>query len=252
MDYADDIPVSASPLFDYSKFLLDEFLTDCEIHIHQSPNDPNYKNIKGHILILANCSAFFYNAYTSGMKEAETRVCDIWSNPLDLVPKVINFMYNGAIELNNEELVPLLHVAHDLGISILETTILKKLEDQKTPDLLMSCIDQCYDCAFSEQLTVMIPFIVKHYNDIPMNVMTDKLDVETFVKVMLIARKKYNFSTEKVINDLTAFIGPTYEISNSEKRICVDVFDQHEPKLKALLTKSNPRWLPNGYLKLLH
>lgn len=244
MDYTQDLYLA--PLFNFNEFFESGFLTDCEIRVHNSHDDPEYTSIKAHQAVLANASDFFYNTFTSGMQEAKTGIVDVYTNPMNLFPEVVRWMYNGCLDFCDAKLMALLGIAHNYGITLLENELTAHLEKVVTKDNITVFVQQCFDCGLSEELKALEPTIARYIDEIPITQLSDALDVATFAEVL----SQCKMSNEQKIQKIQQFLGD-WETSEEEKQALGQCLTK-ENGLRALLTGKDYPWLPAGFVRLVH
>ena len=232
-----------SPIFDFSSYFKDSILTDCELLVHDSPNGPVTSNIRAHRLVLSSSSEFFYNAFTSGMKESVENRIDIFSNPLNQFPRVVQWMYNGTIDITEENFIPLLNIAHTYGIVQLESDLKSYLESRLNVDILMKLVNRCYDLECQDQLQVLEPYMADLFNQIPIQMLSDALDVDTFISVIT----KAGLPVEDRIKKTTEFLG-SYELTDEEKDHLFKIIGDLTPDVRQLVRQYKVTWLPERFL----
>ena len=244
MDYTQDLYFA--PFFDFSEFFKSGFLTDCEIHIHSSQDDASYTTVRAHRAVLANASDFFYNTFTSGMQEAETGVVDVHANPLDMLPAVINWMYDGRLDFAAEKAMAVLSIAHNYGITVLEREVVAYIKRVANKETIPKLIQQCFDAGLSEELQALEPIIAEHIKELSIAQLSEALDVTTFAHVI----GQCKMPNAERIAKIQEFLGD-WNASPEEKAALGECLAK-EPGLRALLQGKNYSWLPDGYERLIH
>lgn len=226
-------------IFNYSSFLKDDFLTDCEIRIHSKEKAPEFTSIKAHRLVLANSSVFFHALFTSGMEESQTGVVDVYDDIHSLLTKIIDWMYSGIINFTLNDLIPLLNLSHKYGIDQLETILKDDLSKHVNAANVLKFAQICYDDELQNALDILIPFLSLHFSEIKIQDFSNTLDVATFAKVI----KETDLSTEEKIIKITDFL-QNWEPSAEEKMQLFYAFSPSESQLKPLAKIHNVKWLP--------
>ena len=111
------------PIFDFSEFRADSgHLYDCTIDLGDGTT------VSAHQAILSTTSEFFFNAFTSGMTEQETRHVKLEVNPGNIFPLVLNWMYNGHIDITPDNIMALSVVTRFYGIGRLLASVERTME----------------------------------------------------------------------------------------------------------------------------
>lgn len=231
-----------APLFKFGEFFESGLLADCEIHVHQSMDDPEYQIIRAHRLVLANSSDFFHNSFTSGMIETETGVVDVYTNPNNLFPVVVKWMYDGSLAFDPSQIMSLLSIAHNYGIRKLDIELNKVLEKNITPETILSYVQQCFDNELSDELKGLEPYLAKYLMDIPIGELSDALDVATFARVL----EKSSLTNEQKVPLIREFLGD-WDPSDEEKDALFGAL-KFDSQFRRLVTRDD-KWLPMRFLK---
>eukprot|EP01095_Lingulamoeba_sp_RSL-Kostka_P013508 TRINITY_DN5622_c1_g1_i1.p1 TRINITY_DN5622_c1_g1~~TRINITY_DN5622_c1_g1_i1.p1 ORF type:complete len:451 (+),score=133.97 TRINITY_DN5622_c1_g1_i1:132-1484(+) len=92
------------------------------------------RTYKVHKLMLMYSSEFFAKLLTSKFKESTQQRIEIkFEDSEDLFPEILNFIYSGLIDINEQNAIPLLALADQLLINSLIS---------KTSDFILNCITQ--------------------------------------------------------------------------------------------------------------
>lgn len=185
----------SAPIFDYSEYLENGVICDCTIECRGA-------QYKAHRVVLANSSTFFYNAFTSGMTEEEKRVVKVSDRFADMFPKVLNFIYTGAIDVEEHEIIPLLEQSEYLGITSLGQCLCSIMDPIITEETLLAYIRQCYDTGCKLALERLVPYMAKFFNTISVKDFSDALDVFTFCLVV----KSLELPGDEAVGILNAFL----------------------------------------------
>lgn len=237
MDYSCDI--NYKDTFNYEKFFTSGNLSDCELHIHQSKEEQSYTVIKAHKVILANSSLFFLNVFTAGMEETQTGIAEIYQNPYNLIPRVIDWMYTGKIDFTIKELMPLFNIAHVFEISQLESQMNQILEQKINKSTILNLVKECYDNELPQELQTLIPHLASLFNDLQISDLSELLDVCTFAKVIKLTK----LSTEDKVLKINEFL-QDWKPSEEEKDALLDAFGPDERhQLNTLIPKHNVTWI---------
>ena len=247
MDYTKEIFLA--PNFNYKEFYDSGFLTDCSIFLGKKEDNP--KELRAHILVLANSSGYFFDMFTGQMSEAETHQVYITHNPKGLLPKVIEFMYTGSIKWLKEQTMALYSIARFYKISELEKGIQNELNNNVNANNLMDYVDQCYDLELKPELRALESFIIKFYSEIPLDTLSEHLDVETFSHVLEAPEIKVKYDSKKLIQLITDFLQGYEFDSEEEKENLLRLLNKSDPNLKSIIKESNPYWIPESFVKAL-
>ena len=238
MDYVQDIYYS--DIFDFGDFIETGSLFDCEIRAREKEGSDEFVLIKAHKIILSNSSVFFNNIFTSGMEESHTGIVDVSLKSSKLLPSVIRWMYTGKIDFTYDDLMPLLNVSHNYGVTELEKQLIEILNTVNDEKVLIGLTKKCYDEQLDKELQLLIPILAKNFNKIPLNILSEELDVVTFSNII----KLTELSTEEKVKSITEFL-KDWDPSDEEKRSLGDAFQFDEARaLHALSSKYNITWLP--------
>ena len=185
-------------ILDFSTFLDQHINTDCLLQLL----DENHTKILCHKIILANASGFFHSAFNSGMSEENSAEVEIKCNPLNLFPHVLRFLYTSLIDINDNNMMPILEIAHFYEIQILEEYIKQRLSIEN-PLKIMLYTKSCYDNELSKALKVLEPFMAMYYSQIPLNEFSVNLDIKTFCNVFRLAIENgiFHGNVQKELND---------------------------------------------------
>lgn len=246
MDYRTELYLN--PLFNYLDYYKNGKFTDCELIF----DDPNQPPIRAHAAILANSSAFFKNALTGSMAEAKSGQLELFENPMNLMPKVIEFMYCGRIEYTDEEVMSLLHIANTYFIPALQERMTTYLKSNVSHDNIYSFANQCYQYELESELMDpnegLVPLFIQNFDKLSIKNLTKNLDVITFCKI-LEGLSPAEYDVEKKISILNEFIGNEWKCDEEEKKACLSLFNIGNSKTRNLLSKGLYSWLPEDALK---
>ena len=172
----DTLEFYAEPIFDYSRYLASGQLCDCTIRVGD-------KEYAAHRAVLANGSRHFLDVFTSGMKEDRNRTVAVKARYCRDFPKLLEFLYTGAISVNEEEFVPLLDMSRYYGVPALEELLQGMLENM-TRDQLVTFVKECYDKGHQHTLNMLVPWMQRFFGQISVAEFSDLLDIETFCDVL--------------------------------------------------------------------
>ena len=228
--------------FKFGDFFESGILSDCEIHVHKSADDPEYEIIRAHRLVLANSSDFFHNSFTSGMIESETGVVDVYTNPDGLFPVVVKWMYDGKLAFDMSQIMSLWNIAHTYGIRKLDTELKNILEKNLSADTILGYVQQCFDCELSDELKNLEPYLVQYLTTIPITDLSNALDVTTFAHVL----QQSSLSNEQKVPLIREFLGD-WDPSDEEKDALFGAL-RFDSMFRRLVTRED-KWLPMRFLK---
>lgn len=234
----------SSPLFDFSIFYQDEFLSDCDLLV-KNKDDKIVSTIRAHRIVLANSSDYFSDAFSSGTVEEYSRQVDLrFSEEVEVNSflQIICFIYKGEIDFSFETFVPILHMARYFRVKALQEMLEQHL-DQITKDEIIPLVTQCYDLQYPSELELFDKYIIKYFDEIPISALSDSLDVNTFCRII----QKMQFGVEKRIDIINQFIS-TYEPNDDERKSLLDVLAPINKELKNLVKSKNITWLPIKFL----
>ncbi|EAY06448.1 BTB/POZ domain containing protein [Trichomonas vaginalis G3] len=190
-----------APIFNFSEFLDNSIISDCEIIL-----DDGEPPIKAHKLILANSSSFFLNIFTAQMEESATGKVPITKNPGKLLRRVINWMYDGKIQYNddNKDLLRLYEISLYYGVLVLNESLQKLIREKiKTEDILDYC-DFCFNEELSRTLEFLAELIGENIGEFTdLEKLSQILDVKTFS----LALKSSKLNTREKLQKISKFIG---------------------------------------------
>ena len=233
--------VIIAPRLDFLRFFKEGLLTDCEIQIRSMESDA-VESIKAHRAVLANSSQFFYNTFTSGMIEAKTGIVEITNNPNGLLPRVIEFLYSGDIQIQEGQEMSLLSIGHNLGINSLVSAVMSYVNNLSSTDKILNLIDQCFNMELINELPLLVPTIARHYSDFGITRLTQALDVQTFLQVL----EKVPLTGETKANHLIEFVGD-YKCEACEKEAIAKFFaDLNDPAALALMRQKGGSLMGNA------
>ena len=236
--------ISIFPRFDFKSFYKNQEFTDCEVIIEDE--DSSVSIVKAHIIVLANSSQFFFNVFTGEMDESKTHQVHVKFNPMNLLPKVIEWMYDGNLffesdEQEKEQKIPLLAIANFYTIDALSRYLFESIEKTNSPSEILKYIDQCFQFSLVNELRALEPIIAINFEMISIDMLSDALDVPTFINVCKLIGFKSNEERIKTISSFIKdydFTGHEDEMENLSK-----LLDRKDPHLSALIKSLNPRWV---------
>lgn len=203
------------PLNDFSEFGGENPpLSDCKLIL----NDGNV--IPSHTLILARGSQFFESAFTSGMAEDVNREVNVTFNPQNLFPAVVNYLYSGNIEVEQDQIMSLLAIAKYYGISSLYNEVAQRLQDEIDSNNIISFIEQCYNNELASELDYLIPRISELLQDINMAALSENLDLPTFCRIL----QHYNGLPAQKVELFILFIGD-YQCTENDIKPIINLFN---------------------------
>lgn len=224
------------PIFDFSEFRANSgHLYDCTIDLGDGTT------VSAHQAILSTTSEFFFNAFTSGMTEQETRHVKLEVNPGNIFPLVLNWMYNGHIEITPDNIMALSVVTRFYGIGRLLASVERTIEacTQENPQNLIKFIQDCYEMELVEELDRLVPLIAKHFRSLNIQELSDNLDIRTFCKV----RDLLDWmSLEEKLHCTNRFLGD-YQATDEELLILNDFLKGCPRQLLEYLKSQGLRWV---------
>lgn len=240
--------IRISPIFDFRHFLDSGVLTDCTIYFGNQ-SDPATEQLRAHVLVLANGSEYFYDAFTSKMGEEKSRAIEITRNPMNLLMDVIKYLYNGQLSYDFNQIMSLYEISLFYGIRELQAQLnahVRELigfsSEKINKDILFQLTDQCFDNNLNSAITMIPDLILNHLNEFTLEELSDKLDVATFVTIMRKLREKDdNLKYEDFVVKFNTFIGD-YECSEEEKLNIASFLDTF-PDIQKQFSKVKPVWL---------
>ncbi|OHT10274.1 BTB/POZ domain containing protein [Tritrichomonas foetus] len=203
------VEITSDSILDFSYFYKNHLIPDCTLVF------PDGSKILAHRIILSNWSIFFEDAFTSGMQEDSTREVSIVFNPCNLLPAIVNFMYSTSIEINQENLMPLLEISHFYGVTKLFNDLKSKLDHCLDQNNIFDFVDQCYNLELKQSLALLKPYLARLYNLINIQQFSDKLDIVTFCHVLTSATENGIFQGD-VVSELNTFLNGTKPSTKEE------------------------------------
>ena len=251
--------VLVQPIWNYVRYFDEGVLTDCEIRVYETEGSDEYESIKAHKAILCNASDFFYNTFTSGMSEAETGIVETTKNPKGLLKSVIRFLYSGELTMGDDDVMPLLFIAKDYGITSLQMLIIDYITGKECANAtaILDFVDQCFQYELVDELALLEPIIATHYNLFTIDNLSNLLDVKTYAHVLKSVKKPM---LDKV-KDIVVFLRD-WKCDEEEKQALAEVFDirdseesefirENARKVREELKANGKDWLPaDFYAKL--
>lgn len=247
--------VIVHPLWDYVRYFDEGILTDCEVRVYETEGSEEYESIFAHKAILCNGSDFFYNTFTSGMSEAETGIVNTSKNPKGLLKDVIRFLYSGELAMGDDDVMPLLFIAKDYGITSLQDLILDYVSGKECANAtaILDFIDQCFQYELVDELAVLEPIIAANYNLFTIDNLSNLLDVKTYAHVL----KRVEKPVLDKVKEVVAFLRD-WQCDDDEKEALAEVFALDtsiggeyvrtvKRKLNAELKEYGQSWLPPAF-----
>lgn len=231
------------PLYNFGVFLDSGLCSDCTIVLQQNQEDTAKVEIPAHRIILANSSAFFHSAFTSGMKEDLEHRVIIDTDKKELHSAVIRWMYTGDLDVIAENAVDVLHIARAFDMPQLEKDVIDALQKTVTKDQLLLMIEQCFNEELSAELELIVPLIAEHLQEFPITDLSNSLDVITFSKVLQLSM---NITLVEKLRMIKDFLGD-WELSEEESAALRELFTKVERSSlnKAFETLGEvPVWAP--------
>lgn len=201
------------PIFDYGSFLDNSISPDCTIIL------PSGKKIPAHRLILSRFSSFLYNAFTSGMQEDSQREVAINFDPGDQFINILHFMYTQQIDIDDQNILQLIEITHFYGLHELNNFLVNDhLKQILSPSNIFQYVDKCFDMELNESLRYLEPHLARFYQEIPIQIFSEKLDINTFCHVLTIAIKTKSF-TDDVVAELNTFMSGAIPDENQKETL---------------------------------
>ncbi|EAX90673.1 hypothetical protein TVAG_495100 [Trichomonas vaginalis G3] len=236
MDTIEEIQIS--PLFDFSSFFNTGYLSDCMIYFGAKEDHPT-DSVKAHVLVLANGSRFFYDSFTSQMREDKERVFYATVNPMNLLRRVLRYLYNGQISYEFDETMALLKIATYYMIDVLKIELQNQINSITDPNLYINLVNQCYDNQIEDQLPYLSQFIIKNYNSYDIQTLSDSYDVMAFAAII----RQVQLPIDKLISDITAFLGDFEADEEELAALNKLLFDYNTEDKRKAFEKSKPKWI---------
>ena len=218
--------------FDYSDFLKQKVITDCVLIC---PNDNN-KKYNAHRIILANSADFFLNSFTCGMAEEASREVEITTNPGNVFPLVLNWIYSGKIQVEKKNLLNIIEVACFYSVTELCKSLDEYLTKYINKDNILELFDQCYQENLNNAKNFLAKHLVNFLDEIDMSQLTNIIEVPIFCKAL----SKYAGSTEQKI-DLTNQFLNDYTLSPEEFTMIQQSFTPKEQTQGEVMSALN-KW----------
>lgn len=230
-----------NPIFDYLKYYKEEKFTDCQV-VFTNTNKPP---IKAHAIVLANSSRQFRQV----MQSIGTTSFEIYENPMDLFPKVLEFLYCGKLEYTNDQVVALLHIAKRYNIPSLRDRMISHLTNNVNHDNIYKFADMCYQYELEEVLSEdLVPLFVANFDRLSIQNLTITLDVITFCRILekLKDSSPTQYNPDQLIRLLDEFVGD-FECDEEEKQACLNLFNTGLSTTRNLLRAKRYSWLPDSF-----
>lgn len=183
--YCSDIIYDFSTFYDQKKF------TDCTIVIRDPP-----ATIYAHRAVLANWSSFFCYNFTSGMQEDKERRIEIEFNPCNKLPEMIYFMYTEYINIDQDNIMPLIELSKHYDVESLYQGLVLKLDEVINEGNVLEFVQKCYENDLHHALSVIAKHVAKFYSSLNRKEFTNIFDIETFCAILTDAVLKYNFKDD--------------------------------------------------------
>jgi hypothetical protein len=230
-----------NPRFDFLHFYEQNLFTDCEIHVYDSDQSSDRHIVRGHRVILANTSLYFENAFTSGMREAETGIVEARGVPFPHFAAVVRYLYSGNISFDDDSVVWLFYIARHFGIQSLHN-LLFKCAAASPPEAILGYVAQCFNYELTEELRMLEPIIASHYTNMTMQNLTRALDVVTFLNVLALVDK----TIAEKFDELEKFLGD-WNCSPAERVAIAAAFGAAPPEIQARFRTPGRDWLPENF-----
>ena len=244
-NYTEDVHIC--PRFDYNDFYDSGFLSDVKLKIKNGPE------INAHIIVLANSSRFFYSMFTGDMQEARKHYAELKHNPGNLLTRVIRYMYTGKIQWDFEETMSLYSIARFYQIDSLLHHIQQQLEKIVTAQNVMQLVDQCFQEHLLDELRYIERFVVKYYQELKLEDLSDQLDVLTFANILSSPELPKKFTSQELVETITNFL-VDYEFEKDEEReaLLKVLRTKGDSGLKDAITNLKPYWVPQEFINSLN
>ena len=237
--------LSFEETFDYIEYYRNQKFSDCKVII--TNEDGSETTINSHIIILSNASEFFYNVFTSNMQESKEGIVRLSVNPLNLLPRVFEWMYSGELLIeNSEQLLALLEISTFYVIDQLRQELINIIESNIDPPALFQFTGECQRQGYTNIMQLFYSIYVKLYQagKISIAEMSENLTCVDFAAFI----KKLGLSNENAIPLITEFYG-SYEGSDEEKLALVHSLDTSDHTLRRKLFAIKPPWVPPQFYK---
>jgi hypothetical protein len=232
------------------------FLSDCELHVYPSeeqPPDLPSLRIRAHRVILSSFSRFFENVFTSGMNEERSGEVKVFCNPPESFRSIVSWIYGSSLDYSDSELPVLYQLSDFYEIPLLKSHFLISLQElANTPESLFSLLDLCYDNQCNTALDALIPVVarflktaIEEENEVTfVSELSNHYDVPTFAKTLLDGNLVGIGNAVKVrIIDAFTEAGPEYEVTLDETEMLLKTLDRTMPLKQILAGNSTRRWL---------
>jgi hypothetical protein len=140
----------------------------------------------------------------------------------------------------------LIQISHTYGIVQLESELRELLSKVLSPQTIVPIIQQCFELKLLDELRLLEPSIATFLEEIPIQALSESLDVITFARVI----EKSNLPNGTKIKLITGFMGD-WSPSREEKRSLVESLTRSEPGLKALLEAGQYNWVLPEFVRSL-
>jgi hypothetical protein len=231
-----------NPRFNFLSFFDEALFTDCEIHVYEPGWSSDFRTIRSHRAILATSSAFFENAFTSGMQEARTGIVEVKDVSYNPMLQLVRFLYCGSLQFTDDIAMQIYALARDFSIPPL-ISLLEDYFEKCSTTLILRYVAQCFDFELEKELRAIVPCIAKKYNEISIQNFSTALDVVTFLDVQRLVKGRTE--VEK-FEDFRRFMG-AWKPSEEEKIAIGEAFKGAPPGVQAALRKIGGAWLPSGF-----
>ena len=205
----DTLEFYAEPIFNYSRYLESGQLCDCTIRVGD-------KEYAAHRAVLANGSGHFLHVFTSGMREDQNRTVEVKGKYCRDFPKLLEFLYTGAISVNEDEMVPLLDMSNYYDVPALEE-LLHGMMEKVTRDQLVKFVKECYEGGYRHALNMLVPWMQRFFGQISVAEFSNILDIVTFCDVL---GGVPGVSADEKVAILNEFLGDA--IPNDDERAALD------------------------------
>ena len=205
--------------FNYLDFLDNKLITDCTL-ICTNPDNAKYE---AHRIILANSAEFFYNSFTCGMAEESSRVVEITTNPGNVFPLILHWIYSGKISFESKDLLNVIEVACFYAVSELCNLLNQHLYKNLTPTNILSYFDQCYQENLDNAKIFLANHLARFLDQVDMEKLTEILDVSIYCEAL----SKFQTDTQKKISLTNSFL-KDYKLSPEEYECMLKCFTPEE------------------------
>jgi hypothetical protein len=190
-------------------------------------------------------SEFFENIFSISCTESSLGIVELRNFRVDVISKIIDWSYSGTFSFNQSEFMTFYYLSRHFGIWQLEKELRAELSEIATKDNVLDFCTQCYENGYTEELKLLKQYLIKFIENLPLELVSQVLDVVTFAGVL----QESEFTNGRKIEMINVFLGD-WKTNQQEQEALRNCLTQ-DGSLKKLLIGKEYAWINKEWLRSL-